>query len=433
MYDILIGSSFFLLLLLSAFFSGTETAFTAVNETSLEKDGTGRDRRAARVLDLIRNRGQVIAALLIGNNIVNTVLPVLAVLFFERLVRSVPGLPPWSAPIIATTTTIMFLLVFGEVIPKNVAVTFSRAWSLFAGRPVAWLITLFSPIIRILGVLNSGLLLLLGRDPKATHTHSIQELFSLTRLTRKAGGIDDLEAKLIRRAGVLNDHIAREIMIPRQEVLLLPADASFQAVRQAFLTHMYSRLPVCGETTDAIVGIVHIKQLFTVEPDAEQEFRLTDHMQKPLFVPETCTIGSLLEDMRKSGAHLALIVDEFGVFAGMLTLEDILEFIVGTIRDEFDTPPEIRTSLPPGVQIPEEGRYLIPGRLPILAFERMVDWEFPQVETGGAATMAGLFLHHFGSLPEEGDSIDLTRFRLRVCRASFRRIDRLEVTLRPKA
>lgn len=429
--DTLLFAAFILLLMLSAFFSGTETAFTAINDKDLAEAEKKHDHRAARVRELITDKGRIIAGLLVGNNIVNTILPVLATVLSEQFVLQVTALPSWTAPLVATVTSIFFLLIFGEVIPKNLAVVFFRPWALIAARPVGILLTIFSPIISLLNALSRSISSALGRTDSDHKPYSLQELMWFTRASQQSGTIDALEAKLMDRASVLNDHDVREIMVPRQEICMISAKATLPEIRSVFSGELYSRLPVYGESQDAIIGVLHFKQVFAIPLEHDSSFSAVSLMQAPFFVPETRTIGSLMEDMRKGGEHLAVVVDEFGALIGIITLEDILEFLIGAISDEFDPRAQPPSSGAPSVPDAHLTRFEISGRMPIVQFKLKYEIPLSPELVGDATTMAGLFLHHSGSLPKVGDLISLDQIRMRILRVSNHRIDRLEITRHP--
>ena len=431
--DALLFLAFVLLLLCSAFFSGTETAFTAVNERDLAEAEKSQDPRATRVRELIADKGRIIAALLVGNNIVNTILPVLATILSEQLVLQFPVLPGWAGPLTATLVSIVFLLVFGEVIPKNLAVVFFRSWTLVAARPVRILITLFSPIIALLNSLSRSVSAALGRGPTDQQPNSLQELLWMTRISQKSGSIDALEAKLIHRASVLNDHDVCEIMVPRQEICMISSKATLPEIRSIFSGELYSRMPVYGDSRDSIVGILHFKQIFSIPPEHEGHFSATTLMQPPFFVPATRSIGSLMEEMRKGGEHLAVVIDEFGALVGIITLEDVLEFLIGAIRDEFDLRPQAGAGEAAGIPDSQLVCFEIPGRMPIVQFERKYEIPCPPEVIGAATTMGGLYLHHSGTLPQVGDVLSLEAMDLKVTRVGGHRIERLEVTRKTRS
>jgi putative hemolysin len=429
MVELILVGSFFFLLILSALFSGTETAYTAISESEVADDGTSDDRRRALVRDLIRQKGRIIAALLIGNNIVNTVLPVLATVLLGDLLSQVPVIPLWAAPILAAAITICFLLIFGEVIPKNLAVLTSKRWALAVARPVSLLIRLFSPAIALLDVLSGWVSGLFAEVPGMKKPRGLQDLMWLTRVSQQSGTIDDLEAKLINRSSVLNDHDIREIMIPRMEICMTAATTPIAEIRALFAREMYSRIPVFAESSDSIVGILHFKQVFALGEDmlAAEAAQI---MQAPFFVPATRSIGSLLEEMRRNGEHLAVAIDEFGTSIGIVTLEDVLEFLVGAIRDEFDPRPAQGSDASRPNTGPRPDRFEISGRLPVFQFERETGLSLRPDQVGEATTMAGLFLHHAGAIPRVGDEIQLEPFTMRVLRLATHRIERFEIIRR---
>jgi CBS domain containing-hemolysin-like protein len=434
--DLLLLLIFFFLLLLSAFFSGTETAYTAVNETTLLTEERRADPRSAIAQKLIHNRSNIIGAVLIGNNVVNTILPVLATVLFESLLNRTPTLPLWLAPILAGAISIVFLLLCGEVVPKSIAVANSTEWALIAAQPTRILVTLLAPLIFLLNIISKLINKFIQPTEKRRGELMIQELISMSRLTRQAGAIDHLEAKLLNRAAILNDHSAGDILVPRQEVCFLSAKASFEEVRETFIREQYSRIPVYQETPDNIIGLLHFKEVVPLPENQTAPPKLSTFIHPPLFVPESKSIGSLMEEMRSGGNHLAIVIDEFSAPVGIVTLEDILEFLVGAIRDEFDPNPTAEEPLPrnPGQEeVPAHPAREIPGRLLIIHFERQFKIHIPSEFKKEASTMAGLVLHVCGALPEAGYQASLPGVRLTVKKVGRQRIERLLVEFPGKA
>ncbi len=327
---------FALLLLVSAIFSGTETAFTSVNEIGLSSYDKG-NRRKKFLFEMLRQKGSVIAAILVGNNIVNTVLAVYAGAFFDNLFVETGILSPAYGPMVASVITIIFLLIFGEVIPKHMGVTFAKPWAFAMTYPLWVMVKVLKPVTSAMDILSRALMSILPKTAENADAPTIQELMLLAKVSEKAGHIDSMERKLMTRSSSFNDLFACDVMIPRNSIESISADADIKEVRQAFKSAFYSRVPVFRGDLDEIVGILNYKELIKLEPEDYSRFSIEKVMQPPLFIPENVPIGELLERMRSSRNHMAVVIDEFGSTAGLITLEDIIERLFGMINDEYDS------------------------------------------------------------------------------------------------
>ncbi|HPT48542.1 MAG TPA: hemolysin family protein, partial [Candidatus Rifleibacterium sp.] len=325
---------FIVLLIFSGIFSCSETAITSINEVSISSLNTN-SRRHKFLVELLRNKHSVIAAILVGNNIVNTVLAVYAGVFFDQLFVESGLLSPHLAPMIASVITIVFLLIFGEVLPKHLGVTFSKGWAFFITYPIWVIVKLLQPVTWAMNLVSRMLLKLLpfkGEEGAPT----IQEILLMAKISEQAGHIDSFERKLMSKSSRFNDLLAGEVMIPRNQVKGVPLDISLQELLDVFRSDMYSRVPVYKDDLDTVVGVFNFKELFKLDPTRPGDFSIARLMLKPLFIPENVVLGELLERMKSKRTHMAVVVDEYGSMAGIITMEDIVERLFGLIGDEYD-------------------------------------------------------------------------------------------------
>lgn len=413
---------FFGILALSAFFSGTETALTAVSPLTIRHLAERGHPRAAVVDSLIRDRARVIATLLVGNNIVNVALAVLATLVFDNLLSGSGLLPFWAGPLAASATSIGFLLVFGEVLPKSIAVTFPVRWALASAWPVRLLMWSFLPASWVLMRLSRATVRLLGHRSGAEDAFGIREIHALARMGEQAGVIDRIEGDLIQRASELNDTRVREIMMPRTDIQGVPADIALAELRRVFEEELYTRMPVYLGDLDDILGIVNFKEILRIRPEDAANFDLRRYMHPALFVPEAMFIGALLEEMRKKRTHLAIVIDEYGGTSGLVSLEDVVEMLVGHIDDEYDVQIE-------PIRQKGDHEWLVDGRTTLEQLEPVLGIELSQEMVEGANTAAGLALKAFGKIPAEGETIAYHRLELKVLRVREHRVRRLHVRL----
>ncbi len=389
---------FAVLLLVSALFSGTETAFTSVNEVSMSHYGK-KGRRQSIVVDMLKNKGSVIAAILVGNNIVNTVLAVYAGAVFDQMLVDTGILSKSVAPILASVVTIIFLLVFGEVVPKQIGVAFAKPWTLAVVYPLKLIVIIVRPVTAAMDLLSRSILALIKPSGTTNDAPSIQELLVLAKHSENAGHIDSIERRLMSKSSKFNDLQVCEVMVPRSSIKGIPIDAGFEEVRAAFKNDMYTRVPVYDKSLDTILGIVNFKELLKLEHEDIARFDLRQLMMQPLFVPENVAIGELLERMKQSRKHMAVIVDEFGSTSGIVTFEDIVERVFGMISDEYDVESPIL------LRNHDNGDHEVTGSISLQELSNSLAIEFTEEDRHQANTLNGLLTYLKGDFLREKDII----------------------------
>ena len=321
-----------ILLCLSAFFSSSETALTTVNQIRMRTLADNGDKRAARVLHVTGNPGKMLSAILIGNNIVNlsasSISTSLAIHLFGN-----------TGAGIATGILTFLILIFGEVTPKTMATIKADSMSLTVAAPIGFLMKILTPVIFIINKLSLGLMFLLHVNIKdAQKKMTEEELRTIVDVSQENGVIEHEERDMIHNLFDFGDAEAKEIMVPRIDMTFVQADATYQDVLDIFRQDMFTRLPVYEDSTDNVIGIINMKD-FLLQNDTP-EFSVRNLLREPYFTYEHKNTADLFLEMRKSSISLAIVLDEYGVTAGLITLEDLLEEIVGEIRDEYDADEE---------------------------------------------------------------------------------------------
>ena len=321
-----------ILLCLSAFFSSSETALTTVNQIRMRTLADNGDKRAARVLHVTGNPGKMLSAILIGNNIVNlsasSISTSLAIHLFGN-----------TGAGIATGILTFLILIFGEVTPKTMATIKADSMSLTVAAPIGLLMKILTPVIFIINKLSLGLMFLLHVNIKdAQKKMTEEELRTIVDVSQENGVIEHEERDMIHNLFDFGDAEAKEIMVPRIDMTFVQADATYQEVLDIFRQDMFTRLPVYEDSTDNVIGIINMKD-FLLQNDTP-EFSVRNLLWEPYFTYEHKNTADLFLEMRKSSISLAIVLDEYGVTAGLITLEDLLEEIVGEIRDEYDADEE---------------------------------------------------------------------------------------------
>ena len=321
-----------ILLCLSAFFSSSDTALTTVNQIRMRTLADNGDKRAARVLHVTGNPGKMLSAILIGNNIVNlsasSISTSLAIHLFGN-----------TGAGIATGILTFLILIFGEVTPKTMATIKADSMSLTVAAPIGLLMKILTPVIFIINKLSLGLMFLLHVNIKdAQKKMTEEELRTIVDVSQENGVIEHEERDMIHNLFDFGDAEAKEIMVPRIDMTFVQADATYQEVLDIFRQDMFTRLPVYEDSTDNVIGIINMKD-FLLQNDTP-EFSVRNLLREPYFTYEHKNTADLFLEMRKSSISLAIVLDEYGVTAGLITLEDLLEEIVGEIRDEYDADEE---------------------------------------------------------------------------------------------
>ena len=410
----------FVLLLLSAFFAGSETALTASSRASmarLEKHG---NKRAGTVNRLLEQRERLLGALLFGNNAVNIAASALAT----------GVLLTWfghAGVLYATVVMTIIVVVFSEVLPKTAAFNAPDRIALAVARPMYWFVKLFGPVLMAIEALVRWLLkqigMTVGEDQQVLSGR--EELRGAVDLLHSEGGVETLDRDMFGGVLDLRDLVVSDVMIHRTNMITLNADDSPQDLVNTVIASPVTRLPLWRGNTENIVGILHVKDLLralhAVDGDASK-VDIAALMAPPWFVPETRPVSEQLKAFRRRKTQLALVVDEYGEVEGLVTLEDILEEIVGDITDEHDI-------AMPGVRRQPDGSVNVDGAVPIRDLNRVMDWHLPDEE---ATTVAGLVIHEARSIPEVGQSFTFHGFRFRVLRRERNRITVLRIQPLPR-
>ncbi|MDY8107835.1 HlyC/CorC family transporter [Fulvimarina sp. 2208YS6-2-32] len=404
-----------LLICCSAFFSGSETALTAVSRARLmsyEKNG---DSRATLVQKLIEKNDKLIGALLIGNNLVNILASSLATTAFLGIFGS-------TGVIYATVGMTIIVVIFAEVLPKSAAIASPDGFALKVARPVSIVVALLGPLTRIVNGIVRQLLRLLGagRDSSASLLTAHEELRGAVEVLHREGSL--VNADRNRLGGLLDLHELEvsDVMVHRTGMRQVNAEDSPSDIVRQILESPYTRMPVWRGHYDNIVGIVHAKDLLRALHEVDNDPSRIDILKvcsSPWFVPETTTLQDQLNAFLRRKTHFAVVVDEYGEVEGLITLEDILEEIVGNIADEHDLDMQ-------GVTTEADGSVVVDGQIPIRDLNRALDWNLPDEE---AVTIAGLVIHETGTIPEERQAFTFFQKRFTVLKRDKNRIAKLRI------
>jgi Mg2+/Co2+ transporter CorB len=404
------------LVVISAFFSGSETALTAASKArmlQLEKSG---DHRAGIVGLLIQNRERLIGALLLGNNLVNILASALATSFFLTLFGQ-------AGVAYATVVMTLIVLVFGEVLPKTLAIGDPDRISRLVAPALRPIVAVLSPVVTAVQYIVRGLINLAGgvAPDGGTFVSATEEIRGQVDLLHAEGSV--VKAERDRLGGLLDlgELDVSDVMVHRTSMHSINAAEPPEKIVDEILASPYTRIPIWESEPENIIGIVHSKDLLrTLKAVGGKlgDIDVRSIAAKPWFVPDTTSLSDQLNSFLKRKAHIALVVDEYGAVQGLLTLEDILEEIVGDIADEHDVTVE-------GVRPQPDGSVNVDGSVPIRDLNRVMDWNLPDEE---ATTIAGLVIHEARIIPDSGQAFTFHGFRFQVVRKNRNRITALRIT-----
>ena len=403
-----------ILLVLSALFSASETALSSVNKVRLRSYADDGSKRAKMAIKLTDNFDKTLTTILIGNNVVNLAATTVATVMITA---------HFGAKYVAVSTAVMTVLViiFGEIIPKNIANEFSETVSMAIARPLYCLMVILTPLVWLLiGLKNIVIKLCGGSNDSPTMTE--EELKYIIDEIEDEGVLDENESDLVKSALEFSDITISEILIPRVNISAVEIEDDPDSIKDAFLSSHFSRLPVYEKTIDSIVGIIHEKNFFDMYLNGRRDIR--EIIQKPLYIFELTPISDIMQQMQRSKSHMAVVVDQYGGTQGIVTMEDIIEELVGEIYDETD---EEDTSF---IEL-AENEYEVSADLSIRDFLDNIELDPDEIETD-CNSIGGLVMESLDRIPEPGEEVDCGRFHIKVVSVDEQRIERVRISVSPE-
>jgi len=401
-----------LLIGLSAFFSSAETALTTVNKIRIRNLAEAGDKSAVTLTKVLEDQGKMLSAILVGNNVVNLTASSMSTTLAMNI---------WSNKAVGVATGVLALviLVFGEISPKTISTLYSEKISLKYAKFIYLFMTVMTPVIYAVNVLSSGFLRLVHVDPnRKQEAITEDELRTIVEVSHEEGVIESEEKKIINNVFDFGDSVAKDIMVPRIDMAMVEVDATYDELIDIFREEKYTRMPVYEETTDNVIGIINMKDVLLI--DRNEEFHIRDLLREPLYTYEYKNTAELMVEMRQTSNNMIIVLDEYGATAGMITLEDLLEEIVGEIRDEYDEDEEQEL-----VKV-GPGEYVVEGSMKLDDLNDQLELE---LESEDYDSIGGLIIGQLDRLPEEGESVVCDGIRLVVDRLDKNRIDRVHMYL----
>lgn len=370
-------------------------AVIELNDAKIEKMSEEGDKKARKVIGFIKNPGKFLATIQVGVTFAGFLSSAFAASSFSgKLASVIPGNGSWKEPVCTVVITIIlsyFSLVFGELAPKRIAQKYPEKWSFAASGIVKAFGALARPFVALLTVSTNAILKMFKIDPEETDKSvTEEEIRMMVDVGSESGNIEDSEKEMIENIFEFNDKEASEVMTHRTKLVALPEDATYDETMKVARDEKYTRIPVYSETIDDIIGILHIKDLLGV---TQENFKLRKLLRDPMFVHETRKISSLFAEMKTSGMQMAVILDEYGGTMGIVTIEDMLEEIVGNITDEFDDEEQNLIKL-------SNGDYIVAGDTTLSDLEGILDIELVE-EDSDYDTIAGLVIQLLDRVPEQ--------------------------------
>lgn len=423
-----------ILILVNAFFAASEIAIISSRKANIRKRAEDGERAAQLVLSLFENSSRFLATIQIAMTLVGFFASAIAAVSSVRLLGGILSSVPVDliaynssaiALFIVTLLVAFITVVFGELVPKSLAIRHSDAIALFMARPIDLLARVASPLIALLTFSSDVVLFLLGggrgraRMPFVTE----DEIRAYVDAGEEEGALQSDEAEMIYGILDLEKKRAHEIMVPRTDMVALQMDAPLQEALDLIVKYGYSRIPLYQESLDNITGILYAKDLLKQLAAGKRPVSIKELAKEPLFVPESKRVDELLQELQQKRVHMAIVVDEYGGTAGLVTIEDLLEEIVGEIQDEYDREE-------PQIERVSEAEAILDGRVSIADLNELFDIEIPAEEFD---TVGGLVIHQLGKMPSMGDSVEWDKLSLQVLSTVGRRIKKVRVTRTPEA
>ena len=403
-----------LLVMLSAFFSGTETAFTSFNKNRIKTLAQDGNKKAKSVLDIEERYEKFISTILVGNNIVNITATTISGLMFVELLKGREEL----APTVSTIVMTLVVLLFGEITPKTLAKDFSEKYVLATCGLVKFIMAILTPLTFIFSLWKMLLGVIFKVETVDTVTED--EILTMVEEAESDGEIDEHESELIKSAIEFNDLEASAILTPRVDVVAISADTPIDEIRETYRTSGFSRLPVYQETIDNIIGVMHEKDFNKMIHDGGNDINEVVH--GVICITEGMKISKLLREFQASKTHMAVVVDEYGGTAGLVTMEDVLEGLVGEIWDEHDEVIE-------NIKQVDDITYIINCSAALVDLLDIYDFDDDVLEAN--ATVNGFVLDNIDKIPEVGDSFEFKNLSVEVIKVDGRRAAEIKLVVNP--
>lgn len=415
-----------ILIALSAFFSASETALTGANRIRLKNMADNGNKAAARTLRILQNYDKAVTTILIGNNIVNIACSSLATLLAIRLISEACGEQAGNqyGSLVSTVATTVVVLIFGEVMPKSIAKDHSEGVSMGVSAVISFLMIIFTPFSAFfIGLKNLAAKLFRSKESVSV---TEEELMAIIDEIEDEGVLEQQESNLVRSALQFDEITVDEIITPRVRIVAVEASENADKIFEMFMGEQYSRMPVYEKTLDNIVGVINQKDFFRAYDERGDELTVRELVQETIYFPCMLKISEVLRTMQKKKCHMAVVLDQHGGTLGIVTMEDLLEELVGEIWDESD---EVKSP----ITVLSDRVFSVYGEVSLNSFRRFLAERDLDTEIESEAhTVAGWTLELFGSIPREGDVAQTDDFKVTIVEIGELRVNKVKIELKDK-
>ena len=402
-----------ILLIGSGFFSASETALMSLSKIKMrhmEEDGV---KGAKLVSTLIEDSNRLLTSILIGNNIVNIAATSITTSLFTAMLGA-------QGVAIATGLMTVLVLIFGEITPKTISANNPEKASLVVAKPIKFFVTILTPIVWIFNIITKVIFKLFGVDDKGVKPFiTEEELKAMVNVSHEEGLLEMEEREIINNVFEFGDMQAKEAMVQRLDIVAIDMEDSYEEIIDLFKTEKLSRMPVYEETIDDIIGILNIKDIIFLSDEEIENFDIKKYMREAFFTYEFKKITQLLEEMKKDKSQMAIVVDEYGGTAGLITIEDLVEVIVGDIEDEYDEEED-------EIQVISPNEFLVDGSTKISDVNEILNIELESEEFD---SIGGYIIGYIRHIPEENEIIEMDNIKFNIESVDKNRIKKIRIML----
>ncbi len=412
-----------ILIAFSAFFSASETALSSANKIRLKSMADNGSRGAERALKILKKYDKALTTILIGNNIVNIASSSIATILTINLMNDIYATSGDTyGSLVSTIVTTIVVLIFGEVLPKSIAKDYAENVSIGISAIITFLMIIFTPFSALFILLKKGVAKLMRKQDSVSFTE--EELMAIIEESEDEGVLETQESNLVRSALQFDEITVDEIITPRVRIVAVEKGTPVDEVRAKFLSEEYSRMPVYEKTLDNIIGIITEKDFFKEYENTGGDFTIDSILQETVYLPHMLKISEVMRTMQQEKCHISVVLDQHGGTLGIVTLEDILEELVGEIWDESD---EVKSP----VTFISDSEFEVYGDVSLNSLRRFLATKDIECDIQSEAhTVAGWVLELFGSIPKNGDNTDTDRFSVTVLEAADLRVNKVRITIK---
>ena len=401
-----------ILLIASGFFSASETALMSLSKIRLRHMQEEGVKGAKLVANLTEDSNKLLSTILVGNNIVNIAATSISTALFTSLIPGASGVA------IATALMTVLVLLFGEITPKTIAANNSEKVAIFVSKPIKVIIFILRPVVWVFNLVTGLIFKILGVKDKGNQPYiTEEELKTMVNVSHEEGVLEIEERQIINNVFQFGDMQAKEAMVQRLDMIAIDSEDNYEQIIEMFKTEKLSRMPVYNESIDDIIGILNIKDIIFLSDEEIQQFNIKDYIREPFFTYEFKKITQLLEEMKIEKSQMAIVVDEYGGTAGLITIEDLVEVIVGDIEDEYDEEEE-------EIQVIKEDEYIVEGSIKITDVNELIG---VRLESEEFDSIGGYIIGHLRRLPEENEVIEVDNIKFCIESLDKNRIKKVRI------